>query len=288
MRLAEPVTINRHSFEPRVVGQTTLFPLEEELQQLMEATWQRGLHINRGASINDCVTGFIHDWVRYKHDDEFRGNADKVLSAFKFALAPYIDGLDLHEIGGFHPGPALMSYEAHHENVRYSVVFRISNASTYLIASPGLECILPASSTIKPALKFLDSDKVYERILGYVFRQKELDQEYVPHVDVHSAGYQFALKPVLVRDIPALSKEFSEAAERLERYSEAIHQAAFLISLARAGQDSIRGLEEKLAESSTLFTGPMKARQEKIYQDARELLDQVQIGNTEMLSKYSV
>src|SRR3989338_5560483 len=121
MQLAQPIRVEGQSFEPRVVGQTTLFPLQDELQKVMEETFQRAVEINGIPANKYKVSGFIHDWIRYEHDDDFRSNAHKILSTFKSTLAPYIDGLELHElIGGSHLGPALMRYEAQHKDVKYS------------------------------------------------------------------------------------------------------------------------------------------------------------------------
>ena len=288
MQLAQPIRAAGRSFEPRIVGQTTLFPLEDDLQSQMEKLYRRAVQKNETIGARNTITGFIHDWVKDKNDRKFRDNAEQVLATFTTTLRPYIDGLELHELGGNpHLGPALMRYEAHHGNVTYSLTFRISDHSTYLIASPELECTLPDSSAIKPALDGMDPNHVYERILDYVFRGKELDRDYAEYVEVKPWGYEFALKPVLVGDIPKAAAELSEAAKKLEDKSEAIHQAASLISFASEGVERSRKLEEKLMNNPAIAQ-PRRLAEERMYTEARKLLDEVKIEKTPTLNKYFV
>ena len=288
MQLAEPISVEGQSFEPRVVGQTTLFPLEDQLQRIMETTFQRGVEINRTPSNRDTVTGFIHDWTKYDSDRDFKSNAERVLSAFKSTLAPYIDGLELNELsGGFHLGPALMRYEAQHGDVKYSLLFRISDKSTYLIVSPELECTLPESSAIRQTLTGTYPNRVYERVLDYIFRRKELDREHVRNVDVKPWGYEFALKPVLVGDIRSAATELSDAAKILEDQSEVVHQAAALIAFAREGAKKVRELEEKLS-GHRIVRHTRELHENKMYAEAKGLLDQVQIGETPTMNRYFV
>lgn len=288
MQLGEPISIEGKSFEPRIVGQTTLFPLEDELQELMETTFQRAIQINKTSSFTYKgnaqykVTGFIHEWTKYEHDEYFRGNATKLLSAFKSRLAPYIEGLELNALTAL----SNMRYEAQHGDVKYRLVFRISDKSTYLIASPALECTLPKSSAIRPALE-MGFASVYERILDYVFNGKKLDRDCVEHVQVKPWGYEFALKPVLVGDIPSVAAELSDAAKEMEAHSEKIHQAASLISLANEGGKMSRRLEKKLDDNPAVAE-PRRLAEERIYREARALLDTVEIGETPTLNKYFV
>src|SRR3989344_747282 len=134
MRLAEPINSDGRPFEPRIVGQTTLFPLEDELQKLMEETYQRAIEINKGLSLHrPGITGFIKDWAKYEPDTEFRDNAQKILAIFKETLNPFIEGLKIHESIGipFMTGPELMGYEAQYNGgVKYTLTFRISDKST--------------------------------------------------------------------------------------------------------------------------------------------------------------
>ncbi len=291
MQLAGPIGVKGRSFKPQVWGQTMLFPLEDELQRVMEATFQRGIQINEDHSNdNPKVSGFIHDWTRYAHDKDFRSNAQRVLSAFKSSLAPYIDGLELHELCEVPGllGPALMGFEAQQGDVKYSLLFRISDKSTYLIVSPELEYRLPKSSAIRPALDGHYPYPAYNRIINHIFRGKELEGEHNRNVDVKPWGYQFHLKPVLVEDIPDAAAELSDAAGELEDQSEVVHQAASLLSFAIDGERSSRELEKKLANSPTVTFEHRRSAEVRIriYREARELLDKVKIRETPTLDRY--
>lgn len=290
MQLAGPISVDGQSFEPQVQGQTALFPLEDELQRVMEATFQRAVQINRERPRDLPITGFIHDWARYEQDDDFRINAQRILSSFKSTLAPYIGGLELHELGGAPGllGPALMRYEAQQGDVKYSLIFRISDKSMYLIASPTLECTLPESSVIRPTLTGIDSNQVYERILDYVFRHNELDGQQDRDITVKPWGYEFALKPVLVGDIPSAAAELYGAAREVEDQSEVVHQAASLLSFAIVGGREARNLEKKLADSPAVTFEHRILAEERIYQEARKLLDTVKIRETPTLDRYFV
>ncbi len=259
------------------------------LQGLVEATHRRAIQINCSGSDRDKkVSGFIHDWVRYEYDENFKNNANRILSVFESALAPYIEGLKSQEFGGsLVIGPALMGYVAQEGNVKYSLIFRISDRSTYLIASPELECTLPESSAIRPALSGIDPSHTYEKILDYIFRRKEVDRKDVENVEVGPGKYLFALKPVLAGDIPGAAAEMSEAAKKLDGYSEVVHQAAALISFAGEGSEKVRELEERLGVHQ-LATHTRELHQDRLYAQAKKSLNQVKIGGTPILNRYFV
>lgn len=256
---------------------------------LMEVTFQRAVQISR-ENADHIVTGFIYDWARDKHDKDFRNNAKRVLSEFKSTLAPYIHGLELHELGAVPGlvGPALMRYQTQVGDVEYSLIFRISEKSRYLIVSPGLECTLPRSSAIRPALTGGDLYHVYGRILDYVFRRKELDGQQDRDITVKPGGYQFNLKPVLVGDIPSAAAELSGAAREVEDQSEVVHQAASLLSFALEGGRSSRKLEKKLAGTPALAFEHRRLAEERLYREAKELLGTVKIRETPTLERYFV
>lgn len=280
LQLIDPISIEGRDFEPRIVGQTTLFPLNDELQRVMETTFER--------AVQQRKTGHIYDWTR-SSDEMLRINAQRVLDAFTSTLAPYIGGLPLKEGCGT-PGifpPPLMRYEAQYKEVIYSISFMISDKSKYLITSPELEYRLHDSSRIKPALEGTDSNRVYERILDYVFRRKELEREIVKNVEVKPWGYGFALKPVLVDDIPCAARELCDAAKRIEDQSEVIHQTALLLSFAQEGGKRSRKLEERVGDNPRIVE-PQRRMEQVIYRNARLLLDTVPMIETPTLNKYFV
>ncbi len=275
MPLGQRVSAEGIPFKPRFSGQTTVFPLEGELQKSMAFLY--------GGAVRESRVGYIHEWLE-DPNQQFRDTARQVLAQFKETLNPFIDGLKLKELCGPPPfGPALMSYTVNHGTVQYRLTFRISYDSAYLIASPNLTCTVPERSRIKPALQALDPNRVYERILNYLFRRKELEKNGVLNVDIVPWGYELYLQPVPVNDIPEISNEFTDVARGLEEYSSVIHQAASLLSLLRAGRKAVSELEAK-----TDVSLPRVKFEEEGYHRIRELLDTVHIPDTPTLNQYFV
>jgi hypothetical protein len=292
-QLGEPINSQGERFEPRIVGQTTLFPLESQLRDSMEELYQRAVERNKTPG-EKKISGYIHSWAEDKVDEDFKTISERVLAVFKDTIRPYIAGLKVKEqSGGFHFGPALMGYEKELENVRYRLIFRVSLDSRYLIVSPSLAYKLKDGSKIQPAIQNWDLERSYERILDYLFRNIHVEQGDVRNVEAKSWALEYSLKPILSEELPEAAAEFSKGCDSLENHAETVHQAAALILYTRKGRKAVAELEKRLVgrqgvDEEFRLSAAIEAGKKGVTWRAVKILDQIPFPETPTLDKYFV